>query len=72
MFEVVIKRMVACFAAAVISFTSFATVERTASVYHSYEFTTVADTPAPSEFTPFLMLILMSPDDFAVHGIITQ
>ena len=53
MFEVVIKRMVACFAAAVISFTSFATVERTASVYHSYEFTTVADTPAPSEFTPF-------------------
>lgn len=53
MFEVAIKRIVACFSAAVISFASFATVERTASVYHSYEFTTVADTPAPSGFTPF-------------------
>ena len=53
MFEVVIKRMVACFAAAVISFTSFATVERTASVYHSYEFASVADAPAPKGFAPF-------------------
>ena len=53
MFEVAIKRIVACFSAAVISFASFATVERTASGYHSYEFTTVADTPAPSGFTPF-------------------
>ena len=48
------SKVLAAFAAAwMTALASFAAVERTASVYHSYEFASVTNTPAPSGFAPF-------------------
>ena len=43
----------AAVAASTAAFAAAAPVERTASVYHSYEFASVTNTPAPSGFAPF-------------------